>query len=451
MLTNHRLFWKDAVVARAISLSLSLVERYSSKTGFLTSSPKVVLYLRPKETQCALHPILPLNRPSEVSVSGPPAVAPPWICHICEAENPPERAKCGECGIVRPADRQASPSSRSGTPSASWACSICTFDNAAGRTACEMCETPRRTPHHLERPSPPLSDALGSSSPSAAGSSEDQLDFVKLSFRGVGPSNFLAHLQIVLQKQEWHQRQQPSHSAAAVVGVAGLLKKVQLEQEGAASRLDAAFSDLDALMDKAGEMIKLADAISAKLASRTDPSVDDALERQFRGLLNDLGLAGAVITKGTTGDAFHVELARQLGDFVLKVLARTRCDFMPLADLYCLFNRARGTHLVSPDDLATAARLLDSLQCPVVLDQLPPAGLLVVQRRDRLDLLARIVDSLADPWASRTDALQISQQHHLSLSMALLYLDRAEAEGLLCRDESPAGQVSFYRNCILSS
>ena len=29
---------------------------------------------------------------------------------------------------------------------------------------------------------------------------------------------------------------------------------------------------------------------------------------------------------------------------------------MPLPDVYCLFNRARGTELVSPDDLLAAAQ-----------------------------------------------------------------------------------------------
>ena len=31
---------------------------------------------------------------------------------------------------------------------------------------------------------------------------------------------------------------------------------------------------------------------------------------------------------------------------------------MPLPDVYCLFNRARGAELISPDDLLTAVKLL---------------------------------------------------------------------------------------------
>ena len=33
-----------------------------------------------------------------------------------------------------------------------------------------------------------------------------------------------------------------------------------------------------------------------------------------------------------------------------------------LTDLYCLYNRARGTELVSPDDLLEAVKLMESLR-----------------------------------------------------------------------------------------
>lgn len=50
------------------------------------------------------------------------------------------------------------------------------------------------------------------------------------------------------------------------------------------------------------------------------------------------------------GARYHTELSRQLADFLEGPLAR--CGGMiSLPDVYCLFNRARGTELVSPDDL----------------------------------------------------------------------------------------------------
>jgi hypothetical protein len=50
------------------------------------------------------------------------------------------------------------------------------------------------------------------------------------------------------------------------------------------------------------------------------------------------------------GARYHVELARQLADVLAAPLARAG-GMLPLPDVYCLLNRARGTELVSPDDL----------------------------------------------------------------------------------------------------
>jgi len=38
-----------------------------------------------------------------------------------------------------------------------------------------------------------------------------------------------------------------------------------------------------------------------------------------------------------------------------------------LTDLYCIFNRARGTEMISPDDLYRAALLFETLKLPVRL------------------------------------------------------------------------------------
>jgi len=49
-----------------------------------------------------------------------------------------------------------------------------------------------------------------------------------------------------------------------------------------------------------------------------------------------------------------------------------------LADVYCLFNRARGTELISPDDLLQAVGLFSSYRAGMHLRTFP-SGVLVVQ------------------------------------------------------------------------
>lgn len=49
-----------------------------------------------------------------------------------------------------------------------------------------------------------------------------------------------------------------------------------------------------------------------------------------------------------------------------------------LSDLYCYFNRARGTEMVSPEDLYRACVLFEALNLPVRLRRFD-SGVLVVQ------------------------------------------------------------------------
>ena len=65
-----------------------------------------------------------------------------------------------------------------------------------------------------------------------------------------------------------------------------------------------------------------------------------------------MGIASPV-TRQTAGALFHQQLALQLADFLAPRLEQAR-GVMTLPDTYCLFNRARGTELVSPEDLIKA-------------------------------------------------------------------------------------------------
>lgn len=65
------------------------------------------------------------------------------------------------------------------------------------------------------------------------------------------------------------------------------------------------------------------------------------------------------VTRQTAGALFHQQLALQLADFLAPRLEHAR-GVMTLPDTYCLFNRARGTELVSPEDLIKVRSALAS-------------------------------------------------------------------------------------------
>ncbi len=67
----------------------------------------------------------------------------------------------------------------------------------------------------------------------------------------------------------------------------------------------------------------------------------------------------------------------QLAQF-LKPQVDKAGGLLAMTDVYCLFNRARGIELVSPDDLLKAAQLFQRIAAPLQLKTFS-SGVLVVQ------------------------------------------------------------------------
>lgn len=91
-----------------------------------------------------------------------------------------------------------------------------------------------------------------------------------------------------------------------------------------------------------------------------------------------------VYERNTAGSKYHDELSRQLADWLLKKALKLHQGVMLLTDVYCkpmcqhsfltakrsvvgMFNRARGTAMISPDDLYRACVLFEPLNLNVRL------------------------------------------------------------------------------------
>lgn len=78
-------------------------------------------------------------------------------------------------------------------------------------------------------------------------------------------------------------------------------------------------------------------------------------------ILQNIGIVSPV-TKLSAGRQYHQLLARQVADLLLAQQRIQRLGgIVSLTDLYCLYNRARGMELVSPNDLLEAVMLMESL------------------------------------------------------------------------------------------
>mmetsp|Transcript_19693 Transcript_19693/g.54686 ORF Transcript_19693/g.54686 Transcript_19693/m.54686 type:complete len:376 (+) Transcript_19693:78-1205(+) len=158
-----------------------------------------------------------------------------------------------------------------------------------------------------------------------------------------------------------------SHNA----GISGILRRQQEEASAAESSLKSAFADLKNLEEKAREMVSLAERFRSALMRNSDGSVagtDGEAQAAMEEELISMGIASPV-TKDTAGRLYHRELSRQLSDFLAAPLGRAG-GMMTLQEVYCLFNRARGAELVSPDDLMEAVKLFPSIGCPLLLLEL---------------------------------------------------------------------------------
>jgi len=215
-----------------------------------------------------------------------------------------------------------------------------------------------------------------------------------------------------------------------------MLKK---KLEGADQNLQVAFNDLNSLMEKAKEMVQLAERLSQQQEKEKKSQGETD---ELRTMLLNIGIASPV-TKESAGSLYHQQLSRQLADWVQKPLAHSG-GVIALTDLYCLFNRARGTALISPEDLHRACVLFEQLNLPVRLRKFE-SGVLVVQSASFNDEeIAKSITNLVRVNGP-TSAFEVAKNKNISLQLATEQLLTAEKLGVVCRDDTFEGIV-FYLN-----
>jgi len=269
-----------------------------------------------------------------------------------------------------------------------------------------------------------------------------QPDYMKLSFHGTGLDQFHEHIKNGLRAKAWEnvvkekvKKVFSTHSA----GIGGLIKTTKEKAQKTDKTLEVAFKDLDALMDNAKNIVVLATKFRNSQEAKDQNDKDASV---FNSMLLDLGIVSPV-TKSSSGAAYHTSLARQLADFIAVPLKRSG-GMMTTTAAFCLFNRARGTELISPDDMLQACRLFADLGLPVRLRPLT-SGFMVLQLESMSDeAFAKEILTVIEE-RGKINAVALSQVMHVSLMLAKQRLLESEANGLLCRDESFEG-LAFYLN-----
>lgn len=243
-----------------------------------------------------------------------------------------------------------------------------------------------------------------------------------------------------------------SRLKASMAGLSGILRKEQEEWEATDKSLQEAFQGLNALLSKAKEMVILAEKMRVKLLAGSNPQsgggndMEMGSKQEMQDWLLSVGITSPV-TKESAGALYHQQLSRQLADFVRIPLERAG-GMIALIDVYCMFNRARGTELISPEDLLQACAIWEKIDVPVMFRRFD-SGVIVIQSKSKNDdeVFARIKDLVVKTEALQTGVGASEAARTLGVAPALAkeYLLAAESKGFLCRDDGPDG-LRFYIN-----
>ena len=233
---------------------------------------------------------------------------------------------------------------------------------------------------------------------------------------------------------------------------------------------------VDTLMEEAGELISVIQKYVATLdkhqASQEGPSSGEEgtaeTNRQLTTMMQDMGMTTALTAKETSRSAYHETLARQLSDYLRRNKTFQRDNkgdligsgIMTLTDIYCLFNRARGTNMISPEELVEALGLMEGLGLNMKLREFDESGVVVLQETGFDD--AVMAETLVQEIKKREEkyreagevkfvgmtVLEAARVLKLSPLLTNEQLGSAERSGALCRDVTLEG-TRFFRNIFV--
>ena len=278
-------------------------------------------------------------------------------------------------------------------------------------------------------------------------------DFL-LVFRGKEASrdrdDILSFLHKALQRQEWEAKarletkQKHAQSLTArKVGVDAILSKNKIKHQQAAKLTDSAFDgDAETLLKEAAELVSVIHKYVATLDRQKETSGDEDTGKLV-DMLQDMGMTSALSKssfRGTT-DAYYEQLSRELTDF-LRTKLKKAGGLLTLTDTYCMYNRARGSNLVSPDDLVKAVDCMTKLQLGMS-KRIFPSGLIVIQDDSFDDVrMAERLQQLAEQGVTEMDA---GRALGISILLAHEQVLAAERMGYLVRDET-LETIRFFPN-----
>jgi len=262
-------------------------------------------------------------------------------------------------------------------------------------------------------------------------------DFVLIKSRGEEgglAEKLLQSMQEALTAQGWTKG---SYEAPTIGGLQRVIDSHTTRQRAMREELGSALADLDSLRKKA----TAASVAMRQLAAQADKSSDPATA-DVRSLLQDFGLVGPEGKSVAVGADVEADVVRVCEAALEK---RGGLGLLPVHDVYCLVNRARGTALASPSEVMAALRHAAGRQGKLRLRTLGSTGAWAVS-------LARTQDEETDGMLLKMieedgplSPEGVASKLGLTTAEVSYLLKDAEERAVLVRDEAYSG-VAYYRN-----
>ncbi|KAG5518552.1 hypothetical protein PMAC_002948 [Pneumocystis sp. 'macacae'] len=464
-LTTHRICYicSSASFTEPISLDLSEIERLDTSTSFFKTSFKITIYYKKSG----------LMYESKTFSSIPSTDS--WICTVCNFCNtfpkyhpvdylfPP----CSACGVSTYNILSNYSKSSSTTDfkllkdKTSLECQACNFLNNPALKECENCGT------HLipqEKNTLSLDSNFNLKYIHSSGAEQNIMDnYCSIDFKSGGEQPFYKRLKDAINQKPWTTEVNPiEHHSANKNWKMGGISVLQHTKENTrlnnARILNQGLSDLNTLMSKAKELVNLANSL--KLELQASPNAPHNAQNMLQTSIQTMGLQEQIschdlsdhlVTKAITGDdnTYYNELAKQIAEFLENGVLEKEGGIITLADVFALYNRARGVDLISPQDLLKACQCYKTLNLSVQLKRFQ-SGLLVLQQKEKDDekIIAQITSWIKNA-ARGVTPFEIADHFQWSMGIAHEALKTAEQAGLLCRDMCLQG-LYFWENRFVS-
>ncbi|CBY32685.1 unnamed protein product [Oikopleura dioica] len=215
-------------------------------------------------------------------------------------------------------------------------------------------------------------------------------------------------------------------------GIGAVVKSQEAKHEKENQMTSEGLQDLKKLMKHADDLAKLAQTAATKVDGQDEVA-------KLRSMMMSLGLQNE-------DRDLQLGLEKELA-VVCRPLLEKSGGMMVMEEVYCALNRARGSELVSPEEVYSAAKVISkTYPAAGLVFKKYDSGIAVLQDSSLSD--TAVVDRLLALISEFPDGLSTenySAKAGFSPVVAKEHLHMAEQKGEICRDDSSRG-VKFFPN-----